>query len=84
MTQIANLLLLAPEIQEAILNRPRFALSGDTITGHGLRSLVDHTNWNHQEQLWNNLQSLPSEVPESLPRHGDPAARSATGDRSQN
>jgi hypothetical protein len=53
MTQIMNLLLLAPDIQEAILNLPRVTRGRDPIVETDLRSLVAITDWREQRRLWN-------------------------------
>ena len=50
MTQIANLLLLAPDVQEAILNLPHVVKGQDQITEHALRSIASHSDWQEQAQ----------------------------------
>lgn len=52
-TQITNLLLLAPAIQGAILDLPP-AQGRDPITERSLRRIVAEPNWNLQLQIWNN------------------------------
>jgi hypothetical protein len=47
-TQIMNLLLLAPEIQEAILDLPERS----TITERRLRAIVAESQWEAQMRLW--------------------------------
>ncbi len=49
-TQIANLLLLAPEIQEAIANLP--ATNRNVITERQLRTIAAEPDWNQQLNLW--------------------------------
>ncbi len=49
MTQIANLLLLAPKIQEGILNLPRVNRGQDPVTEHALREVAAHADWQSQE-----------------------------------
>ena len=52
MTQIMNLLLLAPDIQEQILNLPRVKRGHDPIRETHLRPLVGEIDWNDQRALW--------------------------------
>lgn len=49
-TQIMNLLLLAPEIQEAIASLP--ATNRNVITGRQLRTIAAEPDWNQQLNLW--------------------------------
>ena len=51
-TQIMNLLLLAPEIQEAILDLPPVAKGRDPITERNLREIVAEPWWDRQMALW--------------------------------
>ena len=52
MTQIANLLLLAPDIQEAILNLPPARSRRDSVSERSLRTIVAEPNWDVQRRLW--------------------------------
>jgi len=52
MTQIMNLLNLAPEIQEAILFLPRVEQGGDPVSERELRSIVALSDWKKQRRLW--------------------------------
>lgn len=52
MTQIMNLLLLAPDIQEAILNLPRVKRGRDPIVETHLRPIVQETCWARQRRTW--------------------------------
>lgn len=52
MTQIANLLLLAPEIQKDILNLPPIPQGQDPMTEHRLRSILAQPNWHCQRSAW--------------------------------
>lgn len=56
MTQIMNLLNLAPDIQEGILFLPRTTRGRDSIGEHDLRSICAVTDWNEQRLLWQQLQ----------------------------
>ena len=52
MTQIMNLMNLAPEIQEAILFLPRVEQGSDPVTERELREVVGMEDWAEQERLW--------------------------------
>ena len=58
-TQILGLLLLAPDIQEAILALPPFTRGRDPLPERALRPLVAEPDWNAQRSLWARLR--PSE-----------------------
>lgn len=51
-TQITNLLLLAPEIQEAILDLPLVIKGRDSITERQLRPIAAEPDWNKQRSMW--------------------------------
>ena len=59
MTQIANLLLLAPGIQEAILILPFILYGIDSITEHDLRGVAAHVDWPTQAAVWKTLVQHP-------------------------
>ena len=68
-TQILGLLLLAPDIQEAILSLPPFTRGRDPLPERALRPLVAEPDWTAQRRLWADLR--PQEVrpcPTSAPR----------------
>ena len=52
MTQTANLLLLAPEIQEYLLHLPSVTKGPDPITERELRPLVVAFAWSEQRTTW--------------------------------
>ena len=54
-TQITNLLLLAPEIQEAILNLPLVTDERDPITERQLRPVAAEPDWNRQLTMWRKI-----------------------------
>lgn len=56
MTQIMNLLNLAPDIQEQILFLPQTVRGCDAIGERHLRSICIVADWNKQRQLWQQLQ----------------------------
>ena len=62
-TQIANLLLLAPAIQEAILELPPVTVGRDPVSERTLRKIVAGPNWERQVATWSrliaNLPQLP-------------------------
>jgi hypothetical protein len=58
-TQIANLLLLAPAIQEEILALPPVTAGRDPISERTLRPIVAEPDWQAQSELWTRMiQSL--------------------------
>ena len=52
LTQIMNLLSLAPDIQEEILFLPATDRGRDAITEKQLRPIASCANWRKQRQLW--------------------------------
>jgi len=59
-TQLMNLLLLAPAIQEAILELPPVTNGRDTVTERSLRRIVAEPAWERQLTLW---QQINQEIP---------------------
>jgi hypothetical protein len=55
MTQIMNLLNLAPEIQEALLFLPPVEQGRDPITERKLRTVVAEIDWRKQRRMWRHL-----------------------------
>ena len=55
MTQIMNLLHLAPDIQEAILFLPRTIKGDDPIHEKMLRPLTAEMNWRRQREMWERI-----------------------------
>ena len=55
MTQIANLRLLAPGIQEAILDLPPVTNGRDPVSERALRRIVAEPDWNRQLEIWNEV-----------------------------
>ena len=58
-TQIVNLTLLAPDIQEAILFLPPVHQGPDTIIERDLRPIAGEPDWTRQWRLWAVLLSQP-------------------------
>ena len=54
-TQIMNLLLLAPDIQEAILNLPKLTSGHESTTIRNLQSIALESDWTTQRVMWTNL-----------------------------
>lgn len=54
MTQIMNLLHLAPDIQEELLHLPPVDEGNDPVTERDLRPIVAAANWYIQRSLWLN------------------------------
>ncbi|MDA7914699.1 hypothetical protein N9B98_00370 [bacterium] len=55
LSQIMNLLTLAPEIQEAILFLPRVDQGRDRVTERDLRRVMGNLNWSVQRGLWGEM-----------------------------
>jgi len=60
MTQIANLLLLAPDIQEAILNLAPVTNGRGPVSERNLRRIVAEPDWTKQRALWRGVQECQS------------------------
>jgi hypothetical protein len=56
MTQIMNLLHLAPDIQEAILQLPPTTGGRDAVTERDVRPILALVSWSHQRKRWSALQ----------------------------
>ncbi len=54
-TQLSALLLLAPEIQEAIFDLPPVTNGRDPVSERALRRIVAEPNWDRQLELWNEV-----------------------------
>ena len=52
MTQIMKLVLLAPDIQEALLFLPRVECGKDPVTERDLRAVVADVDWGRQREMW--------------------------------
>ena len=51
-TQITNMLLLAPEIQEEILCMPPTTVGRDPVTERQLRPMTAEMDWDRQVSIW--------------------------------
>jgi hypothetical protein len=56
MTQVMNLLNLAPEIQEEILFLPEVEKGREPVSERSLRRLPGVMSWNEQKEIWNQLR----------------------------
>lgn len=63
MTQIMNLLHLAPDIQEQILFLPAVMSGNDPIHEKMLRPVVAEVSWRRQHQMWRCVQA--SQTPQT-------------------
>lgn len=54
-TQLMNLLNLAPDIQEAILSLPKTLTGRDRITERRMRKIAGVVGWNRQRRMWRGL-----------------------------
>ena len=57
MTQIMNLLHLAPDIQEELLTLPRVTEGRDPVTERELRPIVSEMLWERQREMWRELRA---------------------------
>lgn len=57
MTQIMNLLHLAPDIQEEILFLPPVTEGRDPVHEHMLREVAACTDWHEQRRRWRRMRS---------------------------
>jgi len=56
MTQIMNLLYLAPEIQEELLFLPLVTTGKDPVTERDLRPIAAEADWGRQRGMWEELR----------------------------
>jgi len=56
-TQIMNLLTLAPDIQEALLSLPRTTTGRDPIREQNLRPITAFPFWNRQRKMWDTMKT---------------------------
>lgn len=56
-SQIVNLLNLAPDIQEAILFLPRVAGEREAVSERSLREVLSEPEWHRQRQKWQCIQT---------------------------
>ena len=56
-SQIMNLTLLAPDIQEALVEPPPDLVFGPGATEHDLRMITRHSLWIEQRKVWSDLRA---------------------------
>jgi hypothetical protein len=56
-TQIMNLLNLAPDIQEAILGLPRTVKGRAPVTERAVRAVANEPEWKKQRRVWTKIRS---------------------------
>jgi hypothetical protein len=54
-TQIMNLIHLAPDLQEAVLDLPPVVEGRDPITERDLRPIAAEISWARQREMWGRL-----------------------------
>ncbi len=57
LTQIMNLLNLAPDIQEQILKLPPIVKGCDSVTERDLRPIAAVADWSKQRRVWNRFMA---------------------------
>ncbi|MBS0264147.1 MAG: hypothetical protein JSS02_19580 [Planctomycetes bacterium] len=57
LSQIMDLLLLAPDIQEQVLFLPAVEAGKDTVSERQLRAIVKVEDWAKQRRVWHNIRS---------------------------
>ena len=61
MTQISNLLLLAPDIQKAILDLPPVTNGRDRVNERDLRRILGIMDWAEQHRMWAEITTTSPE-----------------------
>jgi hypothetical protein len=64
MTQIMNMLLLAPDIQEEMLFMPRTMTGRDPVSERGLRRVTAIVRWDRQRKAWQGMRATKA-LPQS-------------------
>lgn len=62
-SQIVNLLNLAPEIQEAILFHPPVAGERDAVSERAVRVIAAEADWGVQREMWRTFRAEASDHP---------------------
>ena len=68
LTQIMNLLYLAPDIQEQILHLPRVTRGRDPTTERDVRPIAAVVDWQKQKLLWTRLRKSSMSNPVGCPK----------------
>jgi len=69
-TQVCNLLLLCPEIQEAILDLPPVVEGRDPLTERHLRAIAAEAEWTAQAGLWTTMRAEGGLLPRASSLRG--------------
>lgn len=80
MTQIMNLLNLAPDIQEEILHLPLVAYGRDPIHERLLRTVVAEVDWTAQRAAWAKINWVTRYYPEASRYSSDAVSNSVAFD----
>ncbi len=59
MSQMMSLLLLAPKLQETVLDLPLVTTGHDPVSERQLREIVAETEWGRQIELWSKVCGEP-------------------------
>lgn len=70
LTQIMNLTLLAPDIQEALLFLPRTLRRRDSVNEPQLRAIAAIPDWRKQRRMWKCLTFHQKDNPVTVPTSG--------------
>ena len=62
-TQVVNLTLLAPEIQDAVLNLPLVTNGRDPVSERQLRAIVAEPVWDRQIEMWEERHGMATILP---------------------
>jgi len=71
-TQIMNLLHLAPDIQEEILHLPCVTQGRDPIAERHLRSIAAEVDWSTQRRMWGELRGPSGRTAPEMTSRGHP------------
>ncbi len=70
-TQIMNLLLLAPDIQEELLALPMSVVGKDLVTEKKLRQIVALVAWDDQRRAWRRIAPYAANRPAPYASHAN-------------
>lgn len=74
LTQIMNLLHLAPDLQEQVLHLPLTVEGRDALAEHHLRPIAAVVDWTEQRRMWADLTSRPARRADRQTDHGPTSA----------
>jgi hypothetical protein len=76
LTQIMNLLLLAPQIQEEVLCMDGASIWNAEVSERDMRPLVYFEVWHEQKQLWDQIKAKKGQKVTAIPRFSPSGTRS--------